>query len=115
MASTVRNYSILVLGFCEMLIFCGPIYGWAALVYVLKRERFYADLCQNQSSTVTMVTDTMNTVTTNTAIVGETCTKQDAILNLVFTITSFVFQGSLVISGVLFDQLGTRFTRITLQ
>ncbi|XP_072042707.1 equilibrative nucleobase transporter 1-like [Amphiura filiformis] len=100
---TAKKYVLTVLGFCEMLFFSGIIYGWAALVYVLKEEGFYSHLCQNQ---------TMQPADEDIATIS--CVKQDAILNLIFTISSFALQGSLFLFGVLFDNLGTRFTRLLL-
>ncbi|XP_072042698.1 equilibrative nucleobase transporter 1-like [Amphiura filiformis] len=100
---TLKKYVLPGLGFCEILFYSGIIYGWAALVYVLKEEGFYSHLCQNQ---------TMHPADEDIATIS--CVKQDAILNLIFTISSFVLQGSLFLFGVLFDNLGTRFTRLLL-
>ncbi len=104
MGGKAKKYLTTFFGFGELLFFSGIIYGWAALVYVLKEEGFYSHLCQNGTS-----------FENGTVIIPASCDEQDAILNLVFTISSFVLQGCLVVFGFLFDNLGTRFTRILLQ
>ncbi|XP_072047130.1 equilibrative nucleobase transporter 1-like [Amphiura filiformis] len=93
-----RYHVIFILAICEMLFFGGLFYGWPSLVYVLKEESYYFDLCvHNDTSRITE---------------SVVCDKQDANLNLVYTIgstTAFLF---LLPVGIVFDWFGTRLTRI---
>ncbi len=93
------------LGVSELLFYGGLIYGWATLVFVLKEDGYYSDLCNNETAIET----------TNANEDPLTCPEQDAILNLVFTVGAFSLQGSVLFTGLIFDNLGTRFLRLLLQ
>ena len=116
--SKIKVYATISLGFCELLFYSGTVYGWAALVYVLKAEGFYSHLCQNENETASVTTPSTTqqlTQAEDNTVPILTCQKQDATLNLVFTIASFALQGSMALFGILHDNLGTRFSRILLQ
>ena len=95
-----------------MLFYGGPIYGWAALVFVLKADGYYSNLCKNETIDNLEADKDVN-VTMDT--VPPTCSEQDAMLNLVFTAAAFSLSVSLILTGALFDYFGTRFTRLFLQ
>ena len=99
------------LGVGELLFYGVPIYGWATLVFVLKADGYYSNRCKNE--TIDDLLDEDINVTLDE--IPPTCSRQDAILNLVFTVGTFSLQGILFPAGVLFDYFGTRFTRLFLQ
>lgn len=43
----VRYKLTLVTGLLECLCFAGAVFGWASLVFVLKTEGYFSDLCVN--------------------------------------------------------------------
>ncbi|XP_072039635.1 equilibrative nucleobase transporter 1-like [Amphiura filiformis] len=99
-----HRYAPIGLGVGELLFYGGPIYGWATLVYVLKADGYYSNLCTNETAIET----------TNDEDTPATCGEQDAILNLVFTVGIFSLCGSEIFTGLLFDYFGTRFLRLLL-
>ncbi|XP_072039334.1 equilibrative nucleobase transporter 1-like [Amphiura filiformis] len=99
-----QRYAPFGLGIGELLFYGGPIYGWATLVYVLKADGYYSNLCTNETAIET----------TNDEDTPATCAEQDAILNLVFTVGIFSLCGSEIFTGLLFDYFGTRFLRLLL-
>ncbi|XP_072033367.1 equilibrative nucleobase transporter 1-like [Amphiura filiformis] len=98
------RYAPFALGIGELLFYGGLIYGWATLVYVLKADGYYSNLCNNETAIDT----------TNDEDTPPTCAEQDAILNLVFTVGAFSLQGSVLFTGLIFDYFGTRFLRLLL-
>ncbi|KAM9795285.1 solute carrier family 43 member 3b [Neosynchiropus ocellatus] len=87
-----------ITGLVECLCFAGVIFGWAALVFVLKSEGYFESLCVN-------VTSANGTQTLD-------CSVQDEQFSLVFTIASFMNNFSTLPSGFLYDRFGTLVARI---
>ncbi|KAG9332273.1 hypothetical protein JZ751_015434 [Albula glossodonta] len=54
----VRHWLTLITGLLECLCFAGVVFGWASLVFILKREGYFSDLCIN----VTAVNSSVDTV-----------------------------------------------------
>lgn len=46
-AVRVRHGLTLATGLLECLCFCGVVFGWASLVFILKVEGFFGSLCVN--------------------------------------------------------------------
>ncbi|XP_017287925.1 solute carrier family 43 member 3a isoform X2 [Kryptolebias marmoratus] len=91
---TKRRYWLtLVSGMLECLCFAGVVFGYASLVFVLKDEGYFSELCHSN--------------TTNTE-----CSSQDEQFSLVFTIASFLNNFLNLIVGFLFDRFGTLVTRL---
>ncbi|XP_078286555.1 equilibrative nucleobase transporter 1-like [Rhinoraja longicauda] len=97
----VKPYLTLVTGIVECFGFAGLIYGWPSLVFVLKKEEYFADLClplHNPSDFgARNVTD---------------CAMQDERFTLIFTISTFVMFVGNVANGILLDYVGTLVTRL---
>ncbi|XP_030638185.1 solute carrier family 43 member 3b [Chanos chanos] len=94
----VRSWLTLVSGLIECLCFAGAVFGWASLVFVLKADGYFSELCVNSTSANgTHVTD---------------CSRQDEQLSLVFTIASFMNNFLTLPNGFLFDRFGTTVTRL---
>ncbi|XP_060935434.1 solute carrier family 43 member 3b [Limanda limanda] len=85
-------------GLVECLCFAGAVFGWASLVFVLKTEGYFSDLCVNTTGVNgTQVLD---------------CSGQDEQFSLVFTIASFMNNFLTLTSGFLFDRFGTTVARL---
>ncbi|XP_059147498.1 equilibrative nucleobase transporter 1-like [Physella acuta] len=102
--------------FLECLGFGGLIYGWGSLLFVLKTEGLYKDLCpliENQTDTdnSTILLSENATSTNQTAQKGN-CPERDARLNLVFTIGTSMFCVGCFVMGQINFKFGTRVSRI---
>ncbi|KAJ8269399.1 hypothetical protein COCON_G00120060 [Conger conger] len=94
----VRCWLTLASGLLECLCFAGAVFGWASLVFVLKAEGYFSNLCVN-------VTGPNSTYYTD-------CSGQDERFSLVFTIASFMNNFLTLPNGFLFDRFGTMAARI---
>ncbi|KAI4881232.1 hypothetical protein NFI96_033479 [Prochilodus magdalenae] len=93
----VRYKLTLVTGLLECLGFAGVVFGWASLVFVLKTDGYFSDLCVN-------VTEANGTAVTD-------CSAQDEQFSLIFTVASFMNNFLTLPNGFLFDHFGTMATR----
>ncbi|KAH3734828.1 hypothetical protein DPMN_041277 [Dreissena polymorpha] len=126
-----RKWLIAAWAFMECLLFGGLMYGWSSIVFVLKDEGIYADLCPSQSSiqsnaTVpTLIVDLNSTVVIgNNTEYGITsgnstleqrskeCKPQDSNMTLCFTIGSALFCAGCAVLGHVSYKFGTRVTRL---
>ena len=106
MALPLQYHATLLLAVFEMFCFEGFFYGWAPLVYVLKAEGYFTHLCQiNSNGSLHHLQQNMTTV----------CDAQDANFNLLFALGSCTVFTCILPVGLVFDTLGTRFTRIMSQ
>ncbi|XP_054684993.1 equilibrative nucleobase transporter 1 isoform X2 [Grus americana] len=87
-------------GVLECGAFCGIIFGWASLVFVLKDLGYFSDLCQPNA------THNRN----ETLLRG--CSRQDGQFALVFTIGSFMNNFVTFPMGFIFDRFGTTVARL---
>ncbi|GCB81625.1 hypothetical protein scyTo_0021431 [Scyliorhinus torazame] len=97
-----RLYFCFATGLFECLGFAGVINGWASLVFVLRNEEYFLDVCDT----------ILNSSSDGARNVSAGCDLQDDRFTLVFTIASFAFGFSALPGGVLFDFVGTMVTRI---
>ncbi|KAJ8372232.1 hypothetical protein AAFF_G00293510 [Aldrovandia affinis] len=95
-----RRWLTLVSGLVECLCFAGVVFGWASLVFVLKREGYFSDFCIN-----------INVTRANSSEYTD-CSGQDEQLSLVFTIASFMNNFLTLPNGFFFDHFGTMAARI---
>lgn len=96
-----RRYLMLIWSALEVLLFSGIVYGWAALVVVLKREHFFADLCEEEQKTNASILKT-----------SQGCIVQNELLSLVFVSGAISFSSSAALSGTILDRFGPRKTRL---
>ncbi|XP_056325956.1 solute carrier family 43 member 3a isoform X1 [Danio aesculapii] len=94
----VRYKLTLATGLLECLCFAGVVFGWAALVFVLKTDGYFSDLCSN-------VTDAGGEFSSD-------CSLQDEHFSLVFTVASFMNNFLTLPNGFLYDHFGTMATRL---
>ncbi|XP_054890087.1 equilibrative nucleobase transporter 1-like isoform X1 [Poeciliopsis prolifica] len=95
---SVRRCLTFATGLVECLCFAGAVFGWAALVFVLKEDRYFSSLCVN--TTRVNGTQTLD------------CSAQDEQYSLIFTIASFMNNFLTLPNGFLFDRFGTTLTRL---
>ncbi|XP_062334090.1 solute carrier family 43 member 3a [Osmerus eperlanus] len=97
---TGQRYRLtLVTGLVECLCFAGVVFGYASLVFVLKEDGYFQDLCVNVTGA-------------NSTLVNTDCGAQDEQFSLVFTIASFLNNFLSLPNGVIFDCFGTMATRL---
>ncbi|XP_077349314.1 equilibrative nucleobase transporter 1 isoform X1 [Lithobates pipiens] len=87
----------LLTGLVECICFAGLPFGWASLVFVLKKEQYFEDLCYNATNHTTNSTDS--------------CIPQDEQFSLIFTVTVFLNSLLTLPSGYVFDHFGTMVAR----
>ncbi|KAI2668293.1 Solute carrier family 43 member 3 [Labeo rohita] len=93
----VRYKLTLATGLLECLCFAGVVFGWASLVFVLKTDGYFSDLCIN--------------ATDASGELGTDCSLQDERFSLVFTVASFMNNFLTLPNGFLYDHFGTMATR----
>ncbi|NXG26173.1 S43A3 protein, partial [Grallaria varia] len=86
-----------VSGLLECGVFCGIIFGWASLVFVLKDLGYFHQLCESPGNNVTQELG---------------CSAQDEQFSLVFTIGSFMNNFMTFPMGFIFDRFGTLAARL---
>uniref|UniRef100_A0A8C3N6Z0 Uncharacterized protein n=1 Tax=Geospiza parvula TaxID=87175 RepID=A0A8C3N6Z0_GEOPR len=94
-AGLAKRLGTLLSGLLECGAFCGIIFGWASLVFVLKDLGYFEGLCQPSATPGPNLT------------LGSDCSGQDEQFSLVFTIGSFMNNFMTFPMGVVFDRFGT--------
>ena len=98
----LKKYIAVVTAIFEPVLFSGLVFGWSSLVFVLKEEGIYSNLCQERNSTVGNTTD----------VVLPTCSAQDEMLQLAYTIAVTAIPIMNFFIGALFSKFGIRLTRL---
>jgi len=106
--SKVKLCLLVFVSLLEISLFGGIQLGWSSILYILKAEGFYQDLCSNTTFNI----DLLNTSTPNGAVASNSCFSQDKQLHLLYSISLALFSILGVISGEMLYKLGTKTTRI---
>eukprot|EP00063_Salmo_salar_P090524 XP_014065359.1 PREDICTED: solute carrier family 43 member 3-like [Salmo salar] len=109
----LRHSLTVASGFVENLCFSGIAYGWASLVFILKNDGYFSDLCDitaNATDPGDIITLTGEHPRDN--IIQSDCSGQDEQFSLVFTVASFSMNFLRFPLGFLFDRFGTMATRL---
>ncbi|XP_033108532.1 solute carrier family 43 member 3-like isoform X2 [Anneissia japonica] len=110
----IRKKVTFLCSLTECLIFGGPTFGWASLVYVLRDRGYFSDLCANATSTQ-LSDSVINGNASDDYLESRrypTCAEQDAFLQLVFIVGAFGINSSSLLFGPLYDKYGSRLTRV---
>ncbi|XP_034382353.1 solute carrier family 43 member 3a [Cyclopterus lumpus] len=99
LGTRLRYRLTLASGILECLCFAGVVFGYASLVFVLKKDGYFSQLC-------------VSIPVTNSTLTSADCSKQDEQFSLVFTIASFLNNFLNLVNGYVFDRFGTMVTRL---
>jgi MFS family permease len=111
----IYHLGLVVWSVFESVLCTAAIFGWAQLLEILEGEQYFSSYCGDEAKS----NKTISQLNTSNYINNETggndittCSEQDSILRLVYTIAVFASFASIFVSGKYMDMFGFRKTRI---